>query len=124
MAAPTAPPAPGQPGGAQMIAQPGFMMPNAPGGQPTQMFQPMYPALAGAPMQRTPAGNMPPQGQQPMVFNQQGMVQQQPGPGQQMPMQGQVVQGVPQVQGGVNMGNMQKYMPNMIMMVPAGQAMP
>mmetsp|Transcript_83775 Transcript_83775/g.130702 ORF Transcript_83775/g.130702 Transcript_83775/m.130702 type:complete len:748 (+) Transcript_83775:110-2353(+) len=124
MSGPGGPPPPGQPGAPQMMTQPGaFMMPQpGPGGQPQQMqfSGPMYPAPTGAPMQRPPAGNMPPQGQQPMAFQQGGMVQQ-PGGGPQMPMH----QGAPN-QGAVNMQNMPKHMmpgnmPGMVMMVPAGQ---
>merc|ERR1719440_1264067 len=113
-----------QPGGPQMMGQQGFMMPNpnAPGGQPPQMFQPMYPAPTGQAPMRPPGGGqgqMPQgQGQQPMVFNQQG---------QQMAMPGNLVQvqGA-QNQGGVNMANMPKFggmggQP-MVMMVPQGFA--
>jgi len=116
---------PGQAGNPQMMGQQGFMMAQAPGGQPQQMFQPMYPAPAGAAPMQPPGGKggqMPAQQGQQMAFNQQ-VQQMMPGPGgQQMAMPGNMVQG------GQNMpkfGGMPGNMPgNMVMMVPAGQGMP
>mmetsp|Transcript_139118 Transcript_139118/g.242063 ORF Transcript_139118/g.242063 Transcript_139118/m.242063 type:complete len:764 (-) Transcript_139118:104-2395(-) len=102
------PPSGPAPGGQQMMGQPGMMVPQgAPGGQPGQMYQPMYPAPpGGVPAQRPPNGNVQMQGQQgPMVFHNQPqtMMQQQPS---MMPAgMVQVQQGQP----GVNMGAVPKF---------------
>jgi len=122
--------APGQPGAPQMMGQQGFMVGGAPGGQPGQMFQPMYPAPAGsAPQGMRPqggGGQMQAQGQQ-MVYSNQGQQMAVP-VGQQMAMPGQMMQGG-QNQGSGNMGNMPKFgmpgnMPQggMVMMMPQNGA--
>lgn len=126
------PGAPLQPGqNPQIMGQPGsYMMANAPGGQPQQIFQPMYQQAPGqtAPQMQRPQNpsNIPQQGPQPMVFGnqQQAMVGQGNQPG--MPAQMAMPAGMVQVQPGQNPGqNMMQAVPKFgmqVMMVPAGYA--